>query len=141
MYIDRRNERRGQLQSALMASHLRFPCPHCNHAMKAPADSAGKRGRCPQCQQPVIIPHGEEHAVEPDLVDFFPAKRKPRGLHFTSLTSQIFGLVAGIAGVMMIWLPTVAAVLFLTAAVFLCTGAIVYAIDLLRRDVQDLDRR
>ena len=35
---------------------LRFPCPGCGRTLAASASKAGKRGRCPNCKEPVSAP-------------------------------------------------------------------------------------
>jgi len=40
---------------------LRFHCNNCGHKIKAPDEYAGRKGKCPKCQQAVKIPNlGEE---------------------------------------------------------------------------------
>ncbi len=43
-----------------MSDHIRVTCEHCNHAIKAPLKAAGKRGKCPHCQNSVYIPTPED---------------------------------------------------------------------------------
>jgi serine/threonine protein kinase len=33
-----------------------FVCPDCRAGVKAPADQAGKKGKCPQCGKPILVP-------------------------------------------------------------------------------------
>ena len=35
---------------------IKFSCPHCNAALNVKSELAGKRGRCPQCQEKIEIP-------------------------------------------------------------------------------------
>lgn len=35
---------------------LEFHCDHCSHLIRAPREAAGRRGKCPFCQQSVYIP-------------------------------------------------------------------------------------
>lgn len=35
---------------------IKFACPHCGTALNVKNELAGKRGRCPQCQQKIEIP-------------------------------------------------------------------------------------
>jgi hypothetical protein len=35
---------------------ITFTCPHCQQSLTVPDDSAGKKGKCPQCQNIVDIP-------------------------------------------------------------------------------------
>ncbi len=37
-----------------------FPCHHCNHRLRVPDDVAGKRIKCPQCQQVLRIPEASQ---------------------------------------------------------------------------------
>ncbi len=37
-----------------------FPCPHCGKELKVKADSAGKKGKCPQCKGSTIAPDGPD---------------------------------------------------------------------------------
>lgn len=36
--------------------HIQVKCDHCNHIIKAPRTAAGKRGKCPYCQNSVYVP-------------------------------------------------------------------------------------
>src|SRR4051812_11283048 len=51
-----------------------FPCTHCGKRLRAPAESAGRRLKCPQCGQVVRVP---EPALEADVVidETLPAAR------------------------------------------------------------------
>lgn len=40
---------------------IRFTCPHCHKALKAPDDKAGVKFPCPSCGQPIAVPPA--HAV------------------------------------------------------------------------------
>ncbi len=33
-----------------------FPCPHCGKTLRAKAELAGKKVKCPQCGQPLLVP-------------------------------------------------------------------------------------
>lgn len=35
---------------------IEFHCEHCRQVIRAPDEAAGKKGRCPKCQQMVYIP-------------------------------------------------------------------------------------
>ena len=39
-----------------MSMAISIQCPACSKPLKAPAEMAGKRARCPNCRQPVAIP-------------------------------------------------------------------------------------
>lgn len=43
---------------------VEFHCEHCRHLIRAPNDSAGKKGRCPHCQNVVYIPSPPEDSGE-----------------------------------------------------------------------------
>lgn len=43
---------------------IRFDCDHCGKTLKVPADKAGKQGKCPGCQKPILVPEPE---IELDL--------------------------------------------------------------------------
>ncbi len=47
-----------------MSDHIRVTCEHCNHAIKAPLKAAGRRGKCPHCQNSVYIPTPESELEE-----------------------------------------------------------------------------
>lgn len=43
---------------------IEFHCEHCGKMVRAGAEHAGKRGKCPSCHQPVYIPAPDEE-IEP----------------------------------------------------------------------------
>src|SRR4051794_40271101 len=43
-------------------ARIRFRCPKCETAIKAPENAAGKSGTCPKCQNKLVIPH--QNAVD-----------------------------------------------------------------------------
>jgi hypothetical protein len=45
-----------QPQPRRAAPPARFPCPGCGKDLKARADLAGKKVKCPQCGQAVTVP-------------------------------------------------------------------------------------
>ncbi len=47
-----------------MSDHIRVICEHCNHAIKAPREAAGRRGKCPHCHNSVYIPTPESELDE-----------------------------------------------------------------------------
>ena len=47
-----------------MSDRIRITCQHCNHVIKAPRQAAGKRGKCPYCQNSVYVPTPEEDLEE-----------------------------------------------------------------------------
>jgi hypothetical protein len=48
---------------------IEFHCEHCGKTVRAKGEHAGKRGRCPSCQQSVYIPTPDDE-LEP--LDFAP---------------------------------------------------------------------
>jgi hypothetical protein len=38
---------------------LSFACPGCRANVKAPADQAGRKGKCPRCGQALLVPAGD----------------------------------------------------------------------------------
>ncbi len=50
-----------------MSDHIRVTCEHCNHAIKAPREAAGRRGKCPHCHNSVYIPTPESELDEMPL--------------------------------------------------------------------------
>jgi TM2 domain-containing membrane protein YozV len=40
-------------------------CPSCSMRFQAPDGSGGKRAKCPNCDQPILIPFGEAAAAQP----------------------------------------------------------------------------
>jgi hypothetical protein len=44
--------------SAAGEESIPFPCPFCGRRLKARADLAGKKCKCPQCAEPVSVPGG-----------------------------------------------------------------------------------
>ena len=43
-----------------MSAPISFACPECGAHIKAPAEFAGKRARCPKCKAAVLVPDGDE---------------------------------------------------------------------------------
>jgi hypothetical protein len=43
---------------------IEFHCDHCSRLIRAPNDAAGRRGKCPFCQQSVYIPTPSEDIEE-----------------------------------------------------------------------------
>jgi DNA-directed RNA polymerase subunit RPC12/RpoP len=43
---------------------IRFACPSCHKALKAPDDKAGVRVTCPGCKHPLVIPSPDEPILE-----------------------------------------------------------------------------
>ncbi len=35
---------------------IRFPCPHCGAKLQVSEARAGKKGRCPRCKEPLVVP-------------------------------------------------------------------------------------
>jgi predicted RNA-binding Zn-ribbon protein involved in translation (DUF1610 family) len=48
----------GTGELAASVSALSFPCPDCGKNLRARADLAGKKVRCPQCKAAVVVPEG-----------------------------------------------------------------------------------
>ncbi len=42
---------------------IEFPCGECGHVVQTPASQAGKKGRCPECQQVMQIPFPASNPV------------------------------------------------------------------------------
>lgn len=49
---------------------IKFSCPHCGKSISAPDQFAGKRGKCPGCQQTMPIPVPSAMAAEAPASDF-----------------------------------------------------------------------
>lgn len=49
-------------------------CPSCDAPVNAPDSAAGKRAKCPKCQELMILPGG----AEPEADEALASKRKPR---------------------------------------------------------------
>ena len=64
---------------------IKFTCPHCQKHLSAPDEYAGRKVKCPKCQQPVVIPEAEAVAVaeveeavpQPSDAAKAPATEKP----------------------------------------------------------------
>ena len=56
-----------------------FQCPHCDASIRVADTAAGKRGRCPQCQEALLVPdvprapHAQPEATVADPLDVVPA--------------------------------------------------------------------
>lgn len=47
---------------------IRFECKHCNQTIKAAAEHAGKKARCPSCKKSVLIPaESEDNPLGDDM--------------------------------------------------------------------------
>ena len=47
----------GSLSGSLTTDgKIEFPCGQCGHVVQTPANQAGKKGRCPECRQVMLIP-------------------------------------------------------------------------------------
>lgn len=57
---------------------IEFHCEHCGKVIKAPVDSAGKRGKCPHCQQLCYIPAPPDEAEAYDLAPLDPEEERRR---------------------------------------------------------------
>jgi len=49
---------------------IKFNCPNCSGKLKVPEDRAGKKGKCPKCKNPILIPDSQTVA---DLLTPAPA--------------------------------------------------------------------
>src|SRR5512138_2418776 len=70
---------------------IRFSCTHCRKSVTAQDHFAGKKGKCPGCKQPILIPAAEDdvetgfeaveesgfEVVDDEAVTEKPAERKP----------------------------------------------------------------
>jgi phage FluMu protein Com len=57
---------------------IAFHCTHCNHALRVPDDVAGKRIKCPKCQQVLRIPEtAGQPAEEPSPTGSQPEDAQP----------------------------------------------------------------
>ena len=45
---------------------IEFCCPNCNKRFSVPETAAGKKGKCPQCKNIIVIP--SETLNEPDIL-------------------------------------------------------------------------
>ena len=48
---------------------IRFPCPRCDAALKAPDGRAGQKLTCPKCQRAIAVPESlddDPPAAKPD---------------------------------------------------------------------------
>src|SRR5439155_1231981 len=54
------------LQSPSIAiMSIKFPCPHCKKALKVKDELAGRKAKCPSCQQILTIPKPVATATDP----------------------------------------------------------------------------
>src|SRR5438128_860889 len=44
---------------------IKFPCPHCKKALKVKDELAGRKAKCPSCQQILTIPKAVATAADP----------------------------------------------------------------------------
>lgn len=50
---------------------IEFSCSHCNKVLKTSDDKAGRRAKCPQCGEPILVPAPEPSAQTDDGFDEF----------------------------------------------------------------------
>jgi hypothetical protein len=43
-------------RQAAVGPVISFACPDCRAGVRAPADQAGKKGKCPRCGKPILVP-------------------------------------------------------------------------------------
>jgi hypothetical protein len=48
---------------------IQFPCPTCGKELKAPDETAGRRGKCPHCQGSIVVPEPVYQAEEVPVAD------------------------------------------------------------------------
>ena len=50
---------------------IRFSCKSCGRQFKVSEQNAGKRGKCPQCKNPIVVPSAKEQpAVDSSIIKF-----------------------------------------------------------------------
>ena len=57
---------------------IRFPCPHCNAALKAPDDGADQKSTCPGCQRSVTVPLSLDDEAQAAEIDTRGQRKIPR---------------------------------------------------------------
>ena len=56
---------------------IRFRCPQCQKAINAKAGLAGKRGKCPGCGTPVLIPSTDGATTsDPSVIESIPVQSR-----------------------------------------------------------------
>jgi predicted Zn finger-like uncharacterized protein len=97
-------------------------CPACNAKINVPDNMAGKKAKCPKCQNVFVLPGGAEAAAPVTLaagddMDFEAAPAgggrngggAPRSGGSNGLA--IAGMVLGIVGVVLVWIPCIGQIL------------------------------
>jgi hypothetical protein len=80
-----------------------FRCPKCHTTLKAPADKAGARTKCPQCRCPVHVPAPSPSAAPLPVVIRLPRRSRPRS-KATGLLMGGLGLFAAmLAGAVVLY--------------------------------------
>ena len=64
---------------------IHLVCVHCGKKLAAPADRAGKRGRCPACHQTFIVPP----AARPTAQRLFPVMAKTDDQDLIDMTAMV----------------------------------------------------
>jgi hypothetical protein len=83
---------------------LRLSCSVCGRKMRVPDDLAGRRVRCPECEEPVRVPLGQgEPEAAPSLAAFADEFPLPARLGMASVA-------LGLLSVMVLCLPFVGVV-------------------------------
>jgi uncharacterized protein (TIGR03067 family) len=73
---------------------IRFPCPRCDAALKAPDDRAGQKVTCPKCERAVPVPEPED--VPPAELDDENPPRKFPAWAWGAIAAGILVLVVSI---------------------------------------------
>ncbi len=61
----RRRPGPGPVNEENSPQYLSFPCPACGKKLRARAELAGKKLKCPQCRQPVTVPESQTAVAPP----------------------------------------------------------------------------
>ncbi len=57
---------------------IEFHCDHCSKLIRAPSEAAGRRGKCPYCQQSVYVPTPAEQIEEIPLAPLDTEEERER---------------------------------------------------------------
>lgn len=95
-------------------SFITFVCGFCEHAIKAPASSEGRVGRCPHCHRPIVAPQVCQTPDGFERIEFC-SRRQMQGLFQGAAVSLLFhAILISAMGVIILRSPELGRTLLVT---------------------------